>query len=262
MSDMASSSPNPVRINILGVNISAINMAMAVNTIENWIAHCDQHYVCVTPAHGVMECQGNAELRQIFNSSGLTTPDGMGIVWLLKLKGQRHVDRVYGPDLMLAICERSLNCGWRHFFYGGSTQVVEELAQRLQARFPGLNVLGTYSPPFRPLTDEEDRLLIKQINALEPDIVWTGISTPKQERWMADHIGRIKAPVFIGVGAAFDFLSGHKRQAPKWVQRAGLEWLFRLVNEPNRLWRRYIQYPLFILLVLAQTLRIKRFPIE
>ena len=166
----------------------------------------------------------------------------MPLVWLSRARGFGYVNRVYGPDLMLALCERSLSKGYRHFLYGGAPGVPEKLAENLKRRFPGLDVVGTYSPPFRPLTHEEDERVVRMINEAGPDIVWVGLSTPKQERWMAGHIGRLEAPVLIGVGAAFDFHSGVKRQAPRWMQRSGLEWLFRLLTEPRRLWRRYLIY--------------------
>jgi N-acetylglucosaminyldiphosphoundecaprenol N-acetyl-beta-D-mannosaminyltransferase len=188
----------------------------------------------------------------------MVTPDGMAIVWLLRLMGHRNVQRVYGPDLMLAACERSLETGWKHFFYGGGPDVAQDLRRRLEERFPSLAIAGTYTPPFRPLTPDEDRAVIEQIRASGADIVWVGISTPKQERWMAEHVGKVGAPVLIGVGAAFDFLSGHKPQAPRWMQRSGLEWLFRLCTEPRRLWRRYAEYPLFAALVAAQLLGLRR----
>ncbi len=247
------------RENILGVEVSAINLSQALAVIDGWIENRQSNYVCVTPAHGIMECQRDPTLRGIFNRSGLTTPDGMSVVWLLKLRGHRHVDRVYGPDLLEAVCELSLSRGWRHYFYGGAPEVVEMLVSRLQARFPGLGVVGSYSPPFRPLTDEEDQAIIQEINAVDPDIVWVGISTPKQERWMAAHLDQLSAPVLIGVGAAFDFLSGKKSQAPRWIQRSGLEWFYRLVSEPRRLWRRYAEYPYFVWLVIAQSFGLKDF---
>jgi N-acetylglucosaminyldiphosphoundecaprenol N-acetyl-beta-D-mannosaminyltransferase len=164
----------------------------------------------------------------------------MPLVWISRLLGFRHVDRVYGPDLMLAICKRSPGRGYRHFFYGGGDGVAALLKERLQARYPGLDVVGTFTPPFRPLTEEEDEDIVQCINALSPDIVWIGLSTPKQERWMAAHLGRIGASVMIGVGAAFDFHAGLKKEAPYWIQRSGLQWLFRLVSEPRRLWKRYL----------------------
>ena len=196
------------------------------------------------------------------NASGLTTPDGMAIVWLLRLQGHRRVSRVYGPDLMLSLCRHGLERGIRHFLYGGDKGVVEELSASLLTRFPGLQIVGTHTPPFGELTEEEDRQAVESINACNPDIVWVGLSTPKQERWMAVHLGRIEAPVMIGVGAAFDFLSGRKRQAPRWMQRAGLEWLFRLASEPRRLWPRYRRYPLFVLLAIAQLLGLKHYPLD
>jgi N-acetylglucosaminyldiphosphoundecaprenol N-acetyl-beta-D-mannosaminyltransferase len=250
------------RTNILGVNISAVNLAQAVETIESWLTRGEHNYICVTPAHGVMDCQRDPELKRIFNHSGLTTPDGMSIVWLLKWMGYRHVNRVYGPDLLLAACERSLETGWRHFFYGGAPGVAERLSARLVARFPRLQVADAYAPPFRPITEDEDRAIAERINAAGPDIVWVGLSTPKQERWMAGHIGKLNATVLVGIGAAFDFLSGAKPHAPRWIQRSGFEWLFRLVTEPRRLWRRYIQYPYFLWLVLGQMLGLKHYPVD
>lgn len=254
---------NPPRVNILGVGISTINMDIALEVIEGWIAHRGSHYVCVTPVHSVMECQRDPELRRIYNASGMTTPDGMPLVCLSRLRGYHYVDRVYGPDLMLALCERSVTCGYRHFFYGGAEGVPEQLAAFLQGSFAGLQVVGTYSPPFRPLTLEEEEEIVRMINKATPDIVWIGLGAPKQERWMAAHVGRLMAPVLIGVGAAFDFHVGRKKQAPRWMQRNGLEWLFRLLTEPRRLWRRYlINNPLFVLLVLAQALGLRRYSLE
>jgi len=249
------------RENILGVNVSTINMEQALAEIKSWIAKQESQYVCVTPAHGIMECQNDLRLRQIFNQSGLTTPDGMAVVWLLKLRGHGHVDRVYGPDLMEAICQfsESSEGGWRHFFYGSTPEVLANLKDKLVARYPGLVVVGTHSPPFRPLTSQEDQAIIEEINAANPDIIWVGIGTPKQEQWMADHLGRLSAPVMVGVGAAFDFLSGEKPPAPRWIQRSGFEWIFRLLSEPRRLWRRYAEYPKFVVLVIAQMLGLKNY---
>lgn len=243
------------RVDVLGVRVSAVNMEQALGTIEGWISSRRPHYVCVSGVHGVMESREDEELRRIHNAAGLVTPDGMPLVWLAYLNGFKQVERVYGPDLMLALCERSVARGYRHFFYGGAEGVPEKLANRLQRRFPGLQVAGCYSPPFRPLTDEEDERIVQSINEKEPDIVWVGLSTPKQERWMAAHVGRLSAPVLIGVGAAFDFHSGLKRQAPRWMQRSGTEWIFRLITEPRRLGRRYlVNNPTFVLLMLRQML--------
>jgi N-acetylglucosaminyldiphosphoundecaprenol N-acetyl-beta-D-mannosaminyltransferase len=247
------------RGNILGVHVSAVNSAQALDRLDNWITRRERNYVCVTGAHGVLECHADPGLRRAFNESGMTTPDGMPLVWLLKLQGHRSVGRVYGPDFMLQACRRSVQKRWKHFFYGSTPETLAELSRRLQEQYPGLRVAGSYAPPFRPLTPEEDALVIQTINAARPDIVWVGISTPKQEQWMMDHVGKVDATVLIGVGAAFDFLSGRKPQAPLWMQRSGLEWLFRLATEPGRLWRRYARYPLFVMLAAAQLFGLTRY---
>ena len=235
------------RLDVLGVPVSAITMRQAVEAIGAWIACRSPHYVCVTGVHGVMESVRDETLRAVHARAGLVTPDGMPLVWLARHAGYRHVERVYGPDLMLAACAASARHGWRHFFYGGTPGVCSRMADRLWSRFPDLQVAGMYSPPFRPLTAVEDEAVVGRINAAAPDIVWVGLSTPKQERWMAAHIGRVSAPVLIGVGAAFDFHAGVKRQAPRWMQRSGLEWSFRLMTEPRRLGRRYlVNNPAFV----------------
>lgn len=249
------------RVNILGVGVSAINMGQGLSVIADWVARKEQHYVCVAPAHSVMDAYRDPALRRIFNHSGLTTPDGMAIVWLLQLQGCAHAGRVYGPDLMRATCSLSVEKGWRHYLYGGAPGVAEQLRAVLEAWYPGIQVAGTYSPPFRPLTEQEEREVTASMNAANPDIIWVGLGSPKQERWMHAHLGKVSASVLVGVGAAFDFLSGGKPQAPRWVQRGGLEWLFRLLSEPRRLWPRYSQYPLFVLLALAQLARLRKFPV-
>jgi len=230
----------PARVDILGVRVSAITLPQALDAIESWIAERKQRYVCITGAHGVMESQHDETLRAIHNQAGLVTPDGMPLVWMLRLLGYSRTKRVYGPDLMRALSELSAKRGYRQFYYGGDIGVADKLAAALSRTYPGLDIGGTLSPPFRPPTSEEDAGIVEQINAAKPDIVWVGLSTPKQEYWMASHAGRIEAPVMIGVGAAFDFLAGRKAQAPLWMQRNGLEWLFRLSQEPRRLFRRYV----------------------
>ena len=230
----------PERVNVLGVGVSAISMADALAHIDRWIATGTRRYVCVTGVHGVMESQADPTLRDIHNRAGLVTPDGMPLVWVSRFHGHRHVERVYGPDLMLACCEASVGKGYRHYFYGGDTDIPERLTARLQQRFPGLTIAGTWSPPFRELTPAEEQAMIDRIADARPDILWVGLSTPKQERWMARYRDRLGVPVLIGVGAAFDMHAGAKKQAPLWMQRSGLEWLFRLASEPRRLWRRYL----------------------
>lgn len=230
----------PARVDILGVRVSAIDLPQALDTIESWITDRKQRYVCITGAHGVMESQHDQTLRTIHNQAGLVTPDGMPLVWMSRLLGHSRTRRVYGPDLMRALSALSAKRGYKQFYYGGDVGVADALAATLSRTYPGLAVTGTLSPPFRPLSSEEDAGIVAQINAAKPDIVWVGLSTPKQEYWMASHAGRIEAPVMIGVGAAFDFLAGRKAQAPLWMQRNGLEWLFRLGQEPRRLFRRYV----------------------
>lgn len=235
--------------NILGVNVSAVNMASCIDTIDGWIRSRNGSYVCITGVHGVIESQTDDNLRSIHNAAGLVTPDGMPLVWMARWLGHKHVSRVYGPDLMARLSELSPSRGYRHFYYGGAEGLADKLKHAVQRDYPGIEIVGTITPPFRALTPEEDAAVVAEINAARPDIVWVGLSTPKQERWMADHVGKLEAPVLIGVGAAFDFLAGTKRQAPAWMQRNGLEWFFRLVTEPRRLWRRYLSIvPRFIAL--------------
>jgi N-acetylglucosaminyldiphosphoundecaprenol N-acetyl-beta-D-mannosaminyltransferase len=250
-------------LNVLGVGVSAIDMPLAIATIDSWIASRARRYVCVTGVHGIMESHGDATLRNILNQAGLVTPDGMPLVWLGWWHGHRQMERVYGPDLVLSMCAHSVPKGYRNFFFGGAHGVADDLAERLRARFPGLAVVGTYTPPFRSMTDIEEEELARQIAAAAPDILWVGLSTPKQERWMAAHVDRLKVPAMIGVGAAFDFHSGRKRQAPRVLQRAGLEWLFRLASEPRRLWRRYLtNNPRFVWHVLRQELGVASYALD
>jgi N-acetylglucosaminyldiphosphoundecaprenol N-acetyl-beta-D-mannosaminyltransferase len=248
------------RCDVLGVGISAVNMPMAIRQIDAWIQRRECNYVCITGVHGVMESQRDEQLKRIHNAAGMVTPDGMPMVWINRLSGNDHVSRVYGPDLMAEVCSQSVQKGQKHFLYGGGDGVAQTLAEKLRERFPGIQIVGTYTPPFRALTADEDREIIQQINKSGADIVWVGLSTPKQEYWMAKHLGRIHPPVMIGVGAAFDFHAGLKSQAPRWMQKTGLEWLFRLITEPKRLWRRYLtNNPLFCLYFLLQTLGLQDF---
>ena len=232
--------PSHRRVDILGVHLSAVDRSTAVDEVVRFVDERARTYVCVTGVHGVMESQRDPILAEIHNRSGLTTPDGMPMVWAARRAGAPVISRVYGPDLMLDVCERSQREGWRHYFYGAKPGVADELAARLVSRFPDLVVAGTMSPPYRPLSEEENDRVVATIEAAQPDIVWVGLSTPKQERWMASNRSHLSAAVLIGVGAAFDIHAGRLAQAPRWMQRAGLEWLFRLAIEPRRLWRRYL----------------------
>jgi len=179
-------------------------------------------------------------VRQVLNGADLATPDGMPLVWAMRSFGARAQQRVYGPSLMLALCRQAAEAGHRIFLYGGRPERLEELCQKLRERFPELQIVGSYAPPFRPLTAEEDRAVVQEILASGADLVFVGISSPKQDRWMAEHRTKLPGLVMFGVGAAFDFHAGRVKQAPSWMQRAGLEWLFRLLAEPTRLWKRYL----------------------
>jgi N-acetylglucosaminyldiphosphoundecaprenol N-acetyl-beta-D-mannosaminyltransferase len=246
------------RVDVLGVGISAIDPGDALGEITRWVRDGIQHYACVTGVHGVMESQRDPDLLRIHNESGLTTPDGMPMVWAARLAGASNVQRVYGPDLMLAVCERAAQRGWGCYLYGSTVEVLDRLGSNLTERFPGLRIVGAHAPPFRPLTAEEDDAVVREINESGAQIVWVGLSTPKQERWMAAHVGRVNAPAIIGVGAAFDIHAGNLRQAPRWMQRSGLEWFFRLASEPRRLWRRYaINIPRFLFSISRHRPRIR-----
>ena len=201
-------------------------------------------------AHSVAEASKSVALRTAFNADdSVNTTDGMPLVWVGRLKKHR-VERVYGPDVMLAVLDRGREKGYRHYFYGGAPDIAELLATRMRARFPGLNVVGVESPPFRSLSAEESAEVVARINAASPDCVWVGLGAPKQEIWVHEYRRALHAAALLAVGAAFDFNSGVRRQAPGWMQRAGLEWFFRLMSEPRRLWRRYTLTNLTFLSVL------------
>jgi N-acetylglucosaminyldiphosphoundecaprenol N-acetyl-beta-D-mannosaminyltransferase len=245
------------QFNCLGVNISAINISGACETIETVIAQNKKKYICVCPVSTVIECQKDRKVLTSVNSAALITPDGMPLVWMGKLLGfGSRIERVYGPDLMLKMCAISAKKGYRNFFFGSSPTVINKLREKLSVRFPGLCIVGVYSPPFRKLTKEEDENIVVQINSLSPDIIWVGLGSPKQDIWMYEHRDKVNASLLVGVGAAFDFIAGTKRQAPCWMQRCGLEWLFRLIAEPKRLWKRYlIGNSLFILLIIGALIK-------
>lgn len=241
-------------VDVLGVHISVIDQESARAILFDAVRTGQRGYVAVTGVHGVMEAQDDEKFCAILNGAILTTPDGMPIVWMGKLQGEKTIARVYGPDLVLNLCDHSRAENFSHFFYGGRPGVAKDLALRLRERFPNLNVAGTFTPPFRPLHDDELSDLQQQVAAARPDFFWVGLSTPKQERFMADHLNFLpEARIMIGVGAAFDLLTGRVRQAPPWMQRAGLEWLYRLGQEPPRLARRYlVNNPRFLVRAIAQ----------
>tara|TARA_B100000678_G_scaffold285553_1_gene288841 strand:+ start:423 stop:1250 length:828 start_codon:yes stop_codon:yes gene_type:complete len=247
------------RVEVLGVPISLVNLCTATETIIGWAASDRPNYVCVRDVHGVMRAQEDQDLLAIHQNAGMITPDGMPLVWLARRRGDSRVARAAGFDLLSAVCDRSREQGLRHFFYGGRDGVAERLAKALGERYPGLLVVGTYTPPFRPLSKDEDREILNRINASGADIVWVGLSTPKQEYWMRDHVDLIEGATLIGIGAAYDFHVGDVRRAPPWMRDNGFEWLYRFLNEPRRLWRRYlVMAPRFVFAVLREEVKGRR----
>jgi N-acetylglucosaminyldiphosphoundecaprenol N-acetyl-beta-D-mannosaminyltransferase len=263
MSDGVAAASGQARVNILGVGVSALNMDMALRQTESLLDRGEQGYVCVTGVHGIMEAQSDDVFREILNRSFLTTPDGMPTVWLGRVHGFKDMSRVYGPDYMLALCQRSVTRGYRHFLYGGKPGVAEELRADLVRRFPGLQIVGTYTPPFRPLNPDEEEDLRSQLERSQADVLWCGLSTPKQERFISSYYHKMPVKLMVGVGAAFDLLSGNLSEAPDWMKRAGLQWLYRLMKEPRRLWRRYLlNNPKFAWLTFLQLTGLRGFQLS
>jgi N-acetylglucosaminyldiphosphoundecaprenol N-acetyl-beta-D-mannosaminyltransferase len=252
--------PLSAHTNVLGVSVSAVDMQQAILACDELIARRGRGYISVTGVHGIMEAQSDPAFRAILNQSFLCVPDGMPMVWVGRLQGYWKMQRVYGPDLMLELCRHSVARNYRHFLYGGKQGIAEDLATELRRRFVGLQVVGTYTPPFRPLTDSEESELAATLKACNPDVIWVGLSTPKQERFMAHYINRLDTKLMIGVGAAFDVHTGHIKDAPAWIKAAGLQWLHRLLQEPRRLWKRYLlNNPRFLFRIALQFVNDKRF---
>jgi N-acetylglucosaminyldiphosphoundecaprenol N-acetyl-beta-D-mannosaminyltransferase len=228
-------------------------MADSLLRVENWIESGSTAYICVTGVHGVMESQKDAQLARIHNESGLTVPDGRPMTWCGRFAGAREIRQVRGIDLTLELARLAEAHQWPIFLYGGAVGTAELMAQKLSDQFPRLKVAGVYAPPFRHLSAGEDAEVISCINRTGAKIIFVGLSTPKQERWMAEHLGRLEASVLVGVGAAFDVHAGLARTAPRWTSPLGLEWLYRLTREPRRLWRRYIfNNPRFVAKILMR----------
>jgi N-acetylglucosaminyldiphosphoundecaprenol N-acetyl-beta-D-mannosaminyltransferase len=248
------------RANILGVGVHAVNMERAVEIVEELVEYGEKGYVCLSGVHGIMEAQRDSDLRSIVNRAVLVAPDGMPTVWLGWLRGLRNMRRVFGPELMLEVCRRSVTKGYTHFLYGGNPLVAERLKQNLECMFPGIKIVGTYTPPFRALSRKEEAHLRKRFSKQKPDITWVGLSTPKQDRFMARYISTLDTKVMIGVGAAFDMHTGRIRDCPAWMKPAGLQWLHRLWQEPSRLWYRYLYYnPLFLFHIGLQLAGLRRY---
>lgn len=252
--------PGLPRVNILGVRIAALNLSRALDEAEQWIARRERRRAHFCTVHTIMEARRDPGLRRILNTADLAAPDGMPLVWLGRHAGYQEAGRVYGPDFMLGLCQRGASTGVRHFFYGGAPGVAERLRDELCRCIPDLIVVGTYAPPLRPVGFVEDQAVLDAIDAAQPDVVWVGLGTPKQDFWLGQHRARLQAPLLAAVGAAFDFHAGLVPQAPRWMQARGLEWLFRLAQEPRRLWYRYLVYnPLFVGHVALQLSGMRRY---
>ncbi len=239
---------------VLTVPLDFLHSAAVLESVEDWRVRRRQSYITFVNPHSVMLCGRDDEMHSAIVRAGLRLPDGIGIIAAARMLRYRHCGRLTGSELMLRLCADGREHGYRHYFYGGQPGVAERLAAELTGRAPGLNVIGCCCPPFRQLTEQEDSAIVDEINSLAPDIVWVGLGAPKQEKWMAAHVGRLHATALIGVGAAFDFLSGNIMRAPEWMRNAGLEWAFRLLQNPRRLWRRNLDSPLFLAAVIRQTL--------
>lgn len=253
----------PPRFNVLGVGVHALSLDEARDHLLATRGQKRRGCAYATGVHGVSEAQRDPALRALYNRAWLNVPDGMPLVWLGRWHGHRAITRVYGPDLMLAVCDAGRAIGLTHYFYGGAPGVAELLREKLTARFPGLSVVGTFTPPFRPLTPEEFATFRADVAARQPDIIWVSLGAPKQEKFADAVWSQLDAGALVTVGAAFDFHTGRVRQAPRWMMRAGLEWFFRLAMEPRRLAGRYLVHnPLFILRTFAQLAGLRRYPLD
>ncbi|WP_410787970.1 WecB/TagA/CpsF family glycosyltransferase [Kribbella sp. C-35] len=251
MTDLQAEPTTSDRVDVLGIHVSVTNLDHTVGAFAGWIERGERQLVCVTDMNALLHARADARLTEVYNTSGLTVPDGMPLVWAGHRAGFEEMDRVAGPDLLERVLAEAADRGWTQYFYGGAEGVADELRERFQELHPALKVVGVECPPYRALTDAEDAETVARMNEARPDIVWVGLGAPKQERWMADHRHRLNATILIGVGAAFDFHTGRLDRAPYWMQRSGLEWSYRLYKEPRRLWKRYVLgIPRFLLGIL------------
>ena len=232
-----------------------VSLSALMEQLDELVNDPQPHYVCFTDSFQCVYATQDAKLRAIHAEASLVLPDGVGLTVGARLLGRRFPDRLPGPVVMLAYCEHGLAQGRRHFFYGGAEGVAPRLKDKLQQQFPGIEVAGTYSPPFRPLTGAEEADVKRRIEDSGAEVLWVGLGAPKQEYWMADHVGRINVPLMLGVGAAFDFHSGHRKWAPAWIRKAGLEWVYRMATGGRRILIRNAKYDTwFLLMVLKQAL--------
>jgi N-acetylglucosaminyldiphosphoundecaprenol N-acetyl-beta-D-mannosaminyltransferase len=254
---------NYPKANVLGIGVDAVNMEQALARIEDDLKQRRKGYVCLVGVHGVMEAQRDPRLMRIFQGAALAAPDGMPTVWMGRRQGHGHMERVAGPDLMLEVIRGERFRGATHFLCGGKNGVAEELREQLVARYPFMKIVGTYTPPFGPLTPGQEKQLVTTINRVRPDIVWVGISTPKQDRFMERYLPLLDTTLMFGVGAAFDFHTGRISDCPDWIKRAGLQWLDRLLQDPKHLWRRHLRNnPPFLFYSLLQLTGLKSYPLQ
>ena len=242
------------RFSLLDVHLTGVRLARAVEAILGYTADGARHYVCIFAADSLLKCRDSPRLAAVANAADMTLCDGMPLVFVGRKFAKLDMNRCYGPDIMLRTIEAGCDRGLRHFFYGGCDEAtVQRLEANLRAKFPSIQIAGHYVPPFRDLTDAERDEVVAAIDASRADIVWVGVGTPRQDHWVSDFRPLLQAPVLVAVGAAFNFHAGTVPQAPRWMMRCGMEWLFRLLAEPRRLWRRYlVGNPRFVLLVLRQ----------
>ena len=249
-------------LSILGIRVHVAHMSQVLDLMETWIwekGSCK--YIVATGMHGIMEARRHPEFKHIIESAALLVPDGYSLMKIARFRGFKINKRVSGPDLMWEACKRAEAQGYRVFFYGDTPETLQALTIKLKESFPNLLIAGFYSPPFRPLTEEEDRTIVSIINSAQADMLWVGLGLPKQEQWMYDHIDRLNVPVAVGVGAAFKFLSGRVKRAPAWIGNNGFEWLWRLAVEPRRVWRRvFIDGPQFMICIARESLNLARLP--
>lgn len=256
-------SSSHLRANVLGVAVSAINLDLAVDLASRWIDAGKPGYVCLTGVHGVMEARADDAFRGILNRAVINAPDGMPMTWVGRLQGFREMDRVFGPDFMAAMCRLSIQRGYRNFLCGGQRGVAQLLRKNLQAQFPGLQIVGACTPPFTTLTPAQERSIIAQIKQARPHILWVGLGTPKQERFMAQYLHQFQVPLLVGVGAAFNYHTGRIRDCSAWVKRAGLQWAHRTMQDPARLWKRYLRNnPAFLWHIASQISGFRSYPLS
>jgi N-acetylglucosaminyldiphosphoundecaprenol N-acetyl-beta-D-mannosaminyltransferase len=253
----------PLRANVLGVGIHALDLGQAVALIDSAIAEGRKEFVCATGVHGVTEARKDPGFRALLNSAFLNIPDSRPIFWVGRLEGFRQIAHIGGPRLMLSICAQSVERGYTHFLYGGEAGVAQQLREILMQKFPGIKITGTYTPPFRGLNDKEEAELLRLLSLHKPDICWVGLSTPKQEKFMAEYLPKLDTRVMVGVGAAFDFHTGRVKDAPQWMKTAGLAWTHRLYQQPGRLWKRYLKAnPRFVFEIALQLLKFRNYDLD